>query len=379
MRLRAHLVLLLVASTLAAAAPSKAYDGCTSLPGSFPGREVVQVSLDVLLAGACAVHDACYRSCVSIPYNQAHKASCDLTLLTQLNAWCFGVSAAQELLNIGISGDQFIGPCLAAMFGAYAAVSGPIGQAAFFNDQFQHCDPCSNGSYEVSCLVGGGLYWESSSCTCVYNNCHVSPETISNCYAQGGAWQDAPACSCWGDGSSPILIDFSGNGLSLSGPYDGVAFDLNADRKAERIAWTTAGSDDAFLAFDRNLNGKIDDGYELFGTAAPQRSSGAPNGFAALAELDLEILGGNGNDKIDAGDLLFPHLRLWLDADHDGLSKAAELWPLWVGDVAEIDLAYRESRRVDEHGNEMRFRSVVTLGSGKRRVIYDVFFAAAQP
>jgi hypothetical protein len=178
-----------------------------------------------------------------------------------------------------------------------------------------------------------------------------------DCINGGGEWSDS-TCSCY----SPIVIDVAGNGFNLTNAAEGVMFDLNATGAAEQISWTATGSDDAWLVLDRNGNGVIDNGRELFGSSAPQPylvRGETKNGFRALSMFDDPNNGGNGDGQIDRNDSVFSSLRLWQDSNHNGVSESGELQSLPESDVRVIELKYREARVKDENGNWFRYRAKV--------------------
>ena len=182
---------------------------------------------------------------------------------------------------------------------------------------------------------------------------------------------------------TPILVDLLGNGFQLTDAGNGVVFNVIPDLPV-RVAWTTPNSDDAWLALDRNGNGVIDSGKELFGnvTVQSQPPPGVDkNGFLALAEFDKSTNSGNGDGVISSSDAIFASLRLWQDTNHNGVSEPAELHRLSDLGLVSLDLTYKEDKKTDQYGNKFGYRAKVEDQSRNQlgRWAWDVFLRMAAP
>lgn len=167
----------------------------------------------------------------------------------------------------------------------------------------------------------------------------------------------------------------------LTGMIGGVRFDMNGDGSEEQVGWTALGSHLAFLVMDRNGNGKIDSGKELFSNYT---FPGAGNGFAALIQTAKEMRANPG--LVSEGNPLYEKLLLWEDENHDGISQPDEIhqfsdhyvgisggyievaWAVANHDRIAIERFKEHQPLVDKNGNEFRFQGTAAVrdaGKGK--------------
>jgi hypothetical protein len=179
---------------------------------------------------------------------------------------------------------------------------------------------------------------------------------------------------------SPLVIDLDGHGFRFTDVETGVEFDIDADGTKEQVAWINPNSQDGFVVLDRDGNGVIQDGSELFGDNTEQPPSEAPNGFAALAVFDSTEHGGNEDGLISGDDEVFEYLQLWIDTDQDGVSQKTELQDLENAGMVSLVLDHKESKRRDRYGNELRYVSKAHFDSNPpKRLVTDVFLVTIEP
>jgi len=132
----------------------------------------------------------------------------------------------------------------------------------------------------------------------------------------------------------PLAVDLNGDGIvNTSTLLAGVNFDLDNNGFAEQAAWVAP--EDGLLVVDKNNNGFIDGGAELFGTETTLKNGQkAHGGFEALAELDS-----NKDNQISSLDTAFNTLKIWQDKNHNGIAESTELLTLASQGIQSISLA----------------------------------------
>lgn len=145
---------------------------------------------------------------------------------------------------------------------------------------------------------------------------------------------------------TPLVFAFDPSRPIDFGTRPTAEFDLaGAGMCAGATDWPSAAT--PWLALDRNGNGAIDDGRELFGSASPLARGGRPaNGFEPLAELDAD-----GDGRITPADPAWSALTVWADRDGDRVSTPSELSTLDDLGILSIDLGYHVARACDARGN----------------------------
>jgi hypothetical protein len=161
----------------------------------------------------------------------------------------------------------------------------------------------------------------------------------------------------------PLILDLVGDGIETTNVKDGAYFDHDGNGFAEQTGW--ASSDDGLLVMDKNGNGVIDDGKELFGDQTIlSNGQRANDGFQALAELDS-----NSDGIIDINDTVFPNLRIWQDIDGDGYSAEDELFTLDEMGIQSINVAYTNTNISDAQGNKQVQAGTFTKTDGSTAAI----------
>ena len=178
--------------------------------------------------------------------------------------------------------------------------------------------------------------------------------------------------------ASPLVVDVKSDHVSdpdgiLSAPQDGVQFDILGANAAPaysttQISWIRNPQQFMFLVLPKN--GQVNSIDEMFGnnTLGPDGKFAA-NGFVALAKYDADGIG-----YIDRRYPVFSQLRLWSDANGDGIAQPSELFTLQQMGITRIDVIYRRRfNETDQYGNKFKYKSAV-IQNGVKRATFDIWF-----
>ena len=143
----------------------------------------------------------------------------------------------------------------------------------------------------------------------------------------------------------PLALDLDGDGIETRGANGQVVFDHNNDGVKTGTGWLRP--DDGLLVLDRNSNGTIDNGGELFGVdTVKSDGTKATDGFDALYDLDS-----NKDGVFDAKDTRFADVRVWRDLNQDGVSQSNELSTLAANNIRSINLSKTSTTTSLGNGN----------------------------
>ena len=207
---------------------------------------------------------------------------------------------------------------------------------------------------DVACMPGDNYDMGCLGSTCVFDGERL--EYVS--------WQTDPECA------TPLVLQFEAAPLRFEPSPAAASFDFAAGGGCH-TDWPSA----PWLALDRDRDGAIDSGRELFGSGTRLRSGArASHGFEALAELDAD-----GDRRITPADPMFAELVLWRDADADRSGALTELTAAGDAGLVAIHLDFARAGECDARGNcgleRAAFEFRAADGSLKIGEVVDVYLA----
>ncbi len=179
--------------------------------------------------------------------------------------------------------------------------------------------------------------------------------------------------------TDPLVLDLNGDGVKLTNYKDApVLFDIDHDSGAtkEQTGWVSA--QDGIVVYDLNNNGKIDDISETlseyFNGAVGTNGSGGTkpyaNGLAALKSLDS-----NNDNQFTSADTAWTNVKVWVDANHDGITDAGELKTLSSLNITSINLNQTIQSGLVRDGNEILASSTFVQNGQTKEALAANFIA----
>ncbi len=169
--------------------------------------------------------------------------------------------------------------------------------------------------------------------------------------------------------TTPLVLDLDGDGVETTNVEGGnVLFDFDGDGNKNKTGWVH--SDDGLLVFDRNGDGVINDGLELFGnnTDRYDGTGKCRDGYEALAQEDT-----NGDGVVNHLDDNWANLKVWRDLNQDGISQADELFSLEELGISGLEVGHDGSTR-NQNGNILCGQGSYIDAEGNTQAMTDAWF-----
>jgi hypothetical protein len=190
--------------------------------------------------------------------------------------------------------------------------------------------------------------------------CALTSTMVNSITTTNATWLAATAYT-------PIVLDLDSNGIQTLSVDSGVQFDLLANGQPVQTGWV--GSGDGLLVMDRNNDGTINDGSELFGSSTVLADgSKAIDGYQALAQLDT-----NHDGVISSADAQFARLGVWVDGNADGSTGLGEVKSLAELNISQLSLKVETTSNTN-HGNLIGLTSSYQTTDGVNHTAADVWF-----
>ena len=175
---------------------------------------------------------------------------------------------------------------------------------------------------------------------------------------------------------SPIVVDVTGEGFFLTDNAHGVQFREQSGGPLMQLSWTDPAHHNAWLVRP-NADGSVTSlADNFFGDLSPQPVSAMQNGYSALSYW-MQQVGCGKLTRLDSANCpaVWSKLRLWQDANQDGVAQPEELHGLADLGVYALSLTFHASRQVDQYGNQFRYEGHIwdATGADHDNRTYDVF------
>ena len=141
--------------------------------------------------------------------------------------------------------------------------------------------------------------------------------------------QPSPASGGGSQIFRPVALDLNGDGVQTTGAARTVAFNVDDSGYLKNTAWLN--NSDGFLFLDRNLNGQIDGGKELFSNSTVALSGRGLNG--------MRWVDSNYDGSLSALDPVWNELKVWQDANGNGAADAGETKTLAQLSITSLNYA----------------------------------------